>query len=209
VELSDFSTENTTIDIKEQTRALVDAGAKLQGQLIATKAELESLQQIYGEENVRVRAARVRLSILRRELERTSGISGQLTHAEDDDTTHPYPALRQLPQLGVHWANLYRQVRVHETVFDLLSAQYETARIEEAKAIPSVSVIDSPSWPEKKSSPHRLLIVLLSTVCAVVISALSMQIRRFWRAMDDGDPRRILLQHIRASVRNRWCRTSI
>jgi capsule polysaccharide export protein KpsE/RkpR len=206
IELSDFSTKNTTIDIKEQTRAMVDAGAKLQGQLVASEAELESLQQIYGDENVRVRAAKVRLSILRRELERASGIDGQEMHAEDTDATHPYPALRQLPQLSVRWANLYRRVRVHETVFDLLSAQYETARIEEAKAIPTISVIDPPSWPEKKKLPHRLLIVVFSTACAVVMSALWILARRSWLALDDRDARRVLAQRIRGSVWKRWSR---
>jgi len=42
LELSDFSSKNTTIDLKEQTKATVDAGAKLEGQLIAGESELSS-----------------------------------------------------------------------------------------------------------------------------------------------------------------------
>ena len=55
--MSNFSTKDAAIDIKEQTRAMVDEGAKLQGQLIAGEAELNSVQQIYGDQNVRVRVA--------------------------------------------------------------------------------------------------------------------------------------------------------
>ena len=47
-------------------------------------------------------------------------------------STLPYPALRQLPALAVAWVNLDRRVRIEETVYEMLSAQYETARIEEA-----------------------------------------------------------------------------
>src|SRR5271154_1136897 len=172
LELSDFSSKNTTIDLKEQTKATVDAGAKLEGQLIAGESELSSLRQIYGDQNVRVRAAEARDAILRRELQRANGGSSQVSGENDIDAGHPYPALRQLPLLGVQWANLYRTVRVHETVFDLLSEEYETARIEEVKAIPTVGVIDFPGLPERKAGPHRTLIVLISTFISVIITAL-------------------------------------
>ncbi len=48
------------------------------------------------------------------------------------------------------------RVKVQEAVFELLTQQYEMARIEEAKDVPVVSVIDSPGIPEKKSFPPRL-----------------------------------------------------
>jgi capsule polysaccharide export protein KpsE/RkpR len=196
VSLSDFSSKNTTIDVKEQTRAMVDAGAKLQGQLIVGESELDSLRQVYGDGNVRVRAAEARNSILKRELERESGHSSRETEDTDIDATHPYPALRQLPQLGVRWANLYRSVRIHETVFDLLSEEYETARIEEVKSIPSVSVIDFPGLPERKSGPHRMVIVMLSMMLSVVLTGIYLLARRSWVAMDGNDARRLLVARI-------------
>jgi capsule polysaccharide export protein KpsE/RkpR len=209
LELSDFSSKNTTIDIKEQTRATVDAGAKLEGQLIAGESELDSLRQIYGDQNVRVRAAGARIAILQRELQRANGQSSTDSDATDNDATHPYPALRQLPHLGVRWANLYRSVRIHETVFDLLSEQYETARIEEVKSIPTVGVIDVPGLPERKSGPHRILIVLISTLLSIVITAASLLARRSWLEMNDEDARRVLGTRIWATIRDRWRSRSI
>jgi LPS O-antigen subunit length determinant protein (WzzB/FepE family) len=201
--LSDFSSKNTTIDIREQTRATVEAGAKLEGQLIAGESELDSLRQIYGNQNVRVRAAEARNATLQRELQRANGVSGQDLDEKEIDVNHPYPALRQLPQLGVQWANLYRNVRVHETVFDLLSEEYETARIEEVKSIPTVSVIDFPGLPERKSGPHRTLIVLISTLLSFVGTSIYLLARRSWREMDDQDPRRMLATRIGTTIQNR------
>jgi G-rich domain on putative tyrosine kinase len=207
LELSDFSSKNTTIDIREQTRATVEAGAKLEGQLIVGKTELDSLRQIYGNQNVRVRAAEARNAILQRELQRANGQSGQELDGKDIDASHPYPALRQLPQLGVQWANLYRAVRIHETVFDLLSEEYETARIEEVKSIPTVSVIDFPGLPERKSGPHKTLIVLISTLLSAVVSAVYLLARRSWLAMGDQDARRVLAARIGTTIRSRWSRS--
>lgn len=207
LELSNFSSKNTTIDIKEQTRATVEAGAKLEGQLIAGESELDSLRQIYGNQNVRVRAAEARNAILQRELQRANGQSS--SDENDVDASHPYPALRQLPQLGVQWANLYRNVRIHETVFDLLSQEYETARIEEVKSIPTVSVIDVPGLPERKSGPRRTLIVLISTLLSAVMTALFLIARRSWQQMNDEDPRRLLAMRIAMTARDRWRRRSV
>jgi capsule polysaccharide export protein KpsE/RkpR len=209
LELSEFSSKNTTIDIREQTRATVEAGAKLQGQLIAAESELDSLRQIYGNENVRVRAASARIGILQRELQRANGQSAAEPEGNDIDASHPYPALRQLPQLGVRWANLYRNVRIHETVFDLLSQQYETARIEEVKSIPTVSVIDVPGLPERKSGPHRTLIVLISTVLSAVVTAAFLLARRSWLGMGAEDARRVLANRIGTTFRNRLKRDSV
>ncbi|HXC94885.1 MAG TPA: GNVR domain-containing protein [Edaphobacter sp.] len=208
VELSEFSSKNTAIDIKEQTRATVEAGAKLEGQLIAGETELDSLRQIYGNQNVRVRAAEARNSIIRRELQRANGQSN-VGPEIDTDSSHPYPALRQLPQLGIQWANLYRNVRIHETVYDLLSEEYENARIEEAKSIPTVGIIDFPGVPERRTGPHRTLIVLISTFLSFVMTALFLLARRSWVRLDDHDGRRILVDRIGMTIRNAWGRNPL
>jgi capsule polysaccharide export protein KpsE/RkpR len=199
MEMSEFSTRNAAIDIKEQTRAMVDAGARLQGQLIESQSELDSLEQIYGNQNVRVRSAQARVSVLRRERERESdGDISQPSERTGEDA-QPYPALRQLPALAVPWANLYRRVRIQETVYEMLSAQYETARIEEAKSVPTVSVIDPAGWPERKSSPHRLIIIVMSTTLALVMASLYLLAQRSWLAIDETDTRKVITREMAAT----------
>jgi capsule polysaccharide export protein KpsE/RkpR len=200
VEMSDFSTKNAAIDIKEQTRGMVDADAKVQGELIASESELSSLEQIYGDDNARVRAAEARVGVLRRELERTSDGGGAASSGEAGAETQPFPALRQLPALAVPWANLYRRVRIEETVYEMLSAEYETARIEEAKSVPTVSIIDPAGWPERKSSPHRLIVILVSTLLGFVIGSLFLLGQRSWLAMEEVDTRRVIGRELAASV---------
>ncbi len=147
---------------------MVDAAAKLQGELIVGQSELDSLQQIYGDGNVRVRAARARIGVLKSELTKMSGsASPEGSDQSDEASSELYPSLRQLPRLAVPYADLYRRVRIQETVFELLSQQYEMARIEEAKDTPVVAVIDQPLVAEKKSFPPRLLMILLLTAFSV------------------------------------------
>jgi uncharacterized protein involved in exopolysaccharide biosynthesis len=201
-QMSDFSSTHSTIDIKEQTRATVEAAAKLEAQVVVEQSELDSLRQIYGDENVRVRAARARIAELKTHLSAIAGTSAPL---QDDGTVAPgqlaalsrtgveYPPLRQIPRLAVPYANIYRHVRVQEAVFELLTQQYELARIQEAKDVPVIRVIDAPGVPEKKSSPPRALLLVLGTMAILICAAAFTLVRNQWEQLDPRDARRELL----------------
>ena len=224
--MGEFSSTHSTIDIKEQTRAMVDAASRLQAQLIVEQSGLDSLRQTYGDGNVRVRSAEARIAVLQSEIKKMSGSSKALpldgsstsTGADAVSGSHSdelYPPLRQLPRLAVPYADLYREVRVQETVYELLTQQLEMARIQEAKDIPVVSVIDAPGVPEKKSFPPRLYLALLLTMIAVTVTAVLLLIQLRWAAVRNEDPRKVLLQRINDDVRHRlrstinWPRASV
>ena len=191
--LGQFSSNNVTFDIKEQTHAMVDAAAKLQGELIVGQSELDSLQQIYGDGNVRVRAARARIGVLKSELTKMSGSSSD---ESGENSSELYPSLRQIPKLAVPYADLYRRVRIQETVFELLSQQYEMSRIEEAKDTPVVAVFDQPLVAEKKSFPPRLLIILIVTAFAVITTSFYIVLSSMWQQVSPADPRKMLAHEI-------------
>ena len=200
--LSQFSSTNVTLDIKEQTHAMVDAAAKLQAELIVGQSELDSLQQIYGDGNVRVRAARARIGVLKSELGKMSGSASLEGPTQSGEASSElYPSLRQLPRLAVPYADLYRRVRIQETVFELLSQQYEMSRIEEAKDTPVVAVFDLPLVAEKKSFPPRLIVTLLLTMLAVGATCFYIILRSTWEHVGAGDPRKVLAQEIGETVR--------
>jgi capsule polysaccharide export protein KpsE/RkpR len=177
------------------------------------QANLDSLRQIYGDGNVRVRATQARIGELRSQLAKISGSSAPLpeigtTGADDEGGTgngnnELYPALRQLPRLAVPYANFYRQVLVQETVFELLTQQYELARIQEAKDVPVVGVIDSPGIPEKKSFPPRLMLALLLTVIATSVAAALLLAWNRWLHISISDPRKMLAYEIYGTLHAR------
>ncbi len=70
------------------------------------------------------------------------------------------------------------------------------ARIQEAKDIPVVSVIDPPGVPEKKSFPPRILLTLLLTFFAFVAAAAVILIRDRWSQVDSADPRKKLATEV-------------
>jgi len=208
--LSEFSSKNSTIDITAQTRAMVDAGARVQAEVLVEQSGLDAMRQIYGDGNVRVRETEARIATLQHELEKMSGTSAPLPSGAAigtdtaEDRGELYPPLRQLPRLAVPYADLYRRVKVQETVFELLTQQYEMSRIEEAKDVPVVSVIDPPGVPEKKSFPPRLLVALSLTAACFAFTSAWILMRDRWAQISAADPRKLLLHDMLSSVqRNR------
>jgi len=209
LDMSEFASTHTAIDMKEQTRATVEAAAKLEGQLIFEQSELDSLRQVYGDENVRVRSARARVGELQRQLQMISGTSTPLANdkpenpdsvATLDHTVADYPSLRQIPKLAVPYADIYRRVRIQETLYEMLTQQYELARIQEAKDVPVVRVIDLPGIPEKKSFPPRSMFMVIITALIVIAASARLLILNRWNQLSVRDPRKELIGRIAADV---------
>jgi len=113
----------------------------------------------------------------------------------------PYPTIRSLPLLGAKYSDYYRRAKIQETVFELLTEQYELAKIQEAKETPSVKVLDPGTIPEKKSFPPRLLIMFLGTALALSVSVVWVLGSNQWYQVDPADPRKILAREVGATVR--------
>lgn len=193
--LSEFASKNTTIDIKEQGKAMMTGAELLRGQAIAAESELAGLRQIYGPDNARVRAAQARVDELQRQLERMRGSSDKDTADVDG-----YPSIRKLPQLGVEYAHLYRNLSVQEVVFETLTKQYEMAKVEEAKNLPTVRVLDEADVPEHKSKPMRSLIVLLGAVLATMLACVYILGEHWWSGAESDSTLKCFVGELRAGV---------
>lgn len=202
-EFSQFASKNTAIDIKEQGRAMVEAAAALQGQLIAARTELESLRQIYTDNNVRVRALRARVAELQHQLEKLGGKDVSPSNPAPSGSDTLYPSIRKLPLLGVQYADLYRRTKIAEVVYELLTQQYELARVQEAREIPTVRVLDAPVLPEKKSFPPRLILILAGTLLTLVATMGLVLANARWAEFDPQDSGKVLASEVYATIRSR------
>jgi capsule polysaccharide export protein KpsE/RkpR len=195
---SDFASKNTAIDIPEQGKAMVEAAAALQGQLIAAQSEVSGLREIYADNNVRVRTAEARVTELNKKLDE---IGGGDTPGGGLSANSLYPSIRKLPLLGVTYADLYRQIKIQETVYGLLTQQYELAKVEEAKEIPTVKVLDAAIVPTKKTFPPRTVLVILGTMLGMTVAMTWVLGKTRWDAVDASDPRKAFAVEVYTTMR--------
>ena len=223
-EFGQFASQNTTLDVTSQTKAMVEAGADLQGSLMAAQSELEGLEQIYAPGNIRVRSLRARVDELRHQLgemagpkpSATAGVNQGTGAGEEVASTKGsgtqlsdmiYPSIRKLPLLAVRWAELYQQAKVQETVYQLLTQEYELAKIQEAKETPTAKVMDEAAVPERKAFPPRILFVILGAVLGCLMGALWVSGFVFWEAVAPDDPAKGFALEILSVQKAWWQRT--
>ena len=199
---SEFASENGALNVPEQGKAMIAAAAGLDGQLIVAQTQLESLKQIYTDSNVRVREAQARVDELQRQLKEISGKPSDKNASDSQDAESVYPSVRQLPRLGVSYADLYRQTKIEETVFEGLTQEYELAKVQEAKETPSVSVLDPANVPETKSFPSRPLVTLGGMVLFGAFAVAWVFAGESWHRMDTDDPRKTLAVEVFDSIRS-------
>jgi len=75
----------------------------------------------------------------------------------------------QAPALSLELARLTRDLKIQETLFELLTQQYEQYKIEETKDTPTVQVLDKASPPEKKYRPKRANLILIAGIASLII----------------------------------------
>jgi capsule polysaccharide export protein KpsE/RkpR len=185
-QFSQFASKNGTLDVPSQSKAMVESEANLEGQYIAAQSELEGLQQIYTDSNIRVRSLRAKIGGLKQQIEAMSGNKADLT-SSSSDIVGDMPSIRKLPLVGVQWENLYREAKMQETVYELLTQEYELAKVQEAKEIPTVNMLDAPLLPERKSFPPRIAIVVLGTLLAFLLASTFVIGVEAWRQNQSGE----------------------
>jgi uncharacterized protein involved in exopolysaccharide biosynthesis len=201
-DLSEFSSRNATLDPQDQGKAMLDAAAMLQGQLIAAKSELSGLQQIYTSENVRVRSLQAHISELEQQLNALGGKG--YTGSATLDSNSLYPSIRQLPVLGRQYLDLYRRAKVDETVFELLTEAYEMAKVQEAKETPSVKVLDAARIPEKPNWPPRRWLAFFGGVLGLLFASSWVVAIERWSEVDSNEPYKLFLSEISIDARRDW-----
>src|SRR5882762_211981 len=215
-QMAQFSSKNNTLDIQQEGKAILDAAGSIAGEMIAAQSQLEGLRQIYTDNNSRVRSLNARVAELRKQLEKlggtaTNGANGTNASVEQPGDPSaakaggglPYPTIRSLPLLGAKYADFYRRAKIQETVFELLTGQYELAKVQEAKETPSVKVLDPARIPEKKSFPPRLVIMFLGTFLVCAMSVVWVLGSARWEEADPQDPRKVLAQEVAGTLKAR------
>lgn len=192
--LGQFSSKNTTVDIPEQAKGLVEAAGTLQGQLIAAESELTGLKQIYGDDNIRIRSLEGRVAELRRNLRL---LTGQDLPA-GSDAGMPFPSIKKLPLLGVTYTDLLRNATSNEAIYESLSKQYELAKVQEAKDTPTVRLLDPPSYPERPISGHRPTIALAGALVGFLLALVWI----LWKSVRPEDPRKQLVLKTYVTLRH-------
>ncbi|MGZ8983651.1 MAG: GumC family protein [Methylotenera sp.] len=165
VALKETQERTGLIQLDKQGEAIIEAVADLRAQVAAKEVELTAMRAYATAQNPDYRQLREVLTGLRAQLAKVerNNVAGQ------GDVMVP---TGKIPEAGLEYMRKMREVKYQETLFELLSKQFEIAKIDEAKEAATIQVVDKALPPERKSKPKRALMVLLFTIMAFFIGIL-------------------------------------
>ncbi|HTF70823.1 MAG TPA: hypothetical protein VK638_49945 [Edaphobacter sp.] len=143
------------IQLSGQAQMIIQTIGQLRAQIASREVELQSVRTFATDQNPEIVRLNNEISTMRQQLSKLENDQQRATQPGNIAV----PAGR-VPEDALEYARKFREVKYHETLFDLLSRQYEAARIDEAKSAPIIQVIDHAVPPDKRSGPKRALIVL-------------------------------------------------
>ncbi len=198
------STQQKTgiIQVTGQAEAMIRSVAELRADISSREVELQSMKTYATDENPEA----IRIS---REI---SSMREQLAKLENNQSTQQPGDISvptgRVPEAALEYSRKLREVRYHETLYELLLKQYEAAQIDEAKSAPLVQVIDRATPPDKKSGPHRGLIAIGGGVAGVLLGIAWVLLRRGFQQMEQIPETSARLHELRNVFRSKHVSSS-
>ena len=151
------------IQLDGQSKAIIEAVVKLRALMAAKEVELHAMRLFSTEQNPDVMLGEQELSGLRAQL--------ALLEKQSGDPGNVQVPVGNVPEAGLQYVRKLREVKYAETIFEILAKQYEAAKLDEAKTAAIIQVLDPAIEPDRKSSPPRILIVVIVTLLGFFGSA--------------------------------------
>ena len=163
--LRNFQEKHRTIALDTEIEKAIETIATLKSQIILKEVQKGAAG---GINNPYIRSIDQELRELKKQLAKIefgSGVKGR-----DEFGAGFSVPLSKLPEVSLEYARLLRDVKVQEAIYELLTQQYEQAKIMEVKDTPTVQLLDRASPPEKRCFPVRSKIVIFAFILSLIIN---------------------------------------
>ena len=181
-ELRGVQEKSGVIVLDKQAEALITNAALLRAQIAEREVQLKVLRTSATEQNPAVVRLHSELRALRSELSRMESAQGGSPGSAVD------MPVGKLPEAAVDYVRARRELKLQETLLEGMVRQYEIAKLDEAKEGPSLQQVDVAQPPDYKSRPSRALIVVASTLLALIAACAWVVLRRYAAMRRGSDP---------------------
>jgi tyrosine-protein kinase Etk/Wzc len=145
------------VGLDAQTRSVVFTAEQLRAQIAVKEIQLDAMRSFATPRNPEALRLRQEIASMRSELEKLEG-------GRNEDGVASLGGLENLRKL--------RELKFLEFTVELLTKQYEAARIDEAKDAISIQLVDRATPPDYKSKPKVALVVVLTVLGVGLVSVM-------------------------------------
>jgi uncharacterized protein involved in exopolysaccharide biosynthesis len=153
------------IDLDNQGKAIIEAVADLRAQAAAKEVQISTMQSFATPRNPDLIRARQELAGLKTQI-------GKLELGSISGNGDIMVATGKMPEAGLEYLRKLRDLKNQQAVYEMLTKQYESARVDEARNSVVIQVVDPAIVLDEESGPRRILIILLTTVFTLILSVM-------------------------------------
>ena len=162
-QIRDFQKTNRSIDITQQTQAQLELYSEIVSEYMQTEIEHSLALSQYSSDSPAVIALAEKMQLLKQKIK-------SLENSGSDLVPEYIVQIDKIPDLAMQYAQLMLNVEIEKKIIEYLYPQFELAKLEEVKDLPTFEVYDAPQLAGIRSKPKRALTVVLSTVAAFILS---------------------------------------
>jgi uncharacterized protein involved in exopolysaccharide biosynthesis len=141
-----FQKENKAYVIPEQLKLSLNSYATIKANALMTEIQIKALQRERNESSPQIQELQRNLAV----------INQKLKSMETSETPDVLPSFNLSAKLIPIFTNLKRDIEAREQIILLLTKELEQAKIQEAKNVSSLVIVDAAFRPEYKDRPKRL-----------------------------------------------------
>lgn len=185
VSLKEAQTKSGVLEPTGQATMTLSAIAELRAQLSAKLIQLKTAEGSLASDNSTLRQLRQEIQAIRAEL-------SQLKNGRSYDV---FVKADELPEAITDYYRALREVKYQEALFEIISKQFELAKLDGEHSSTILKVVDHATPPSKRTFPKRSLIAAISLLIATIFAVITCYFLRLadlaWESMEiKKDPRR-------------------
>ena len=168
--LKDFQQRHNAVDIEAQTSSLIKSYSDIIATKMSTDIELELARKNYAENSPIVLELKDRSEALAKQIR-------QLEAGKEPLKPRYLIDIGSLPDLATQYAQLKMNLEIKSKVYEFLYPQYEAAKLEELKDLPTLDILDTPREAGLRVKPKRAVMCIIAFALAVVVSIIIVLIK--------------------------------
>ncbi len=160
-----FQEKNKAINLENQSMALIESYSTTVAEKMKSDIELEMALLNYTEDT----------PIIKQLKAKNNALKGQIKNLESSQKglKPDYMIdIAKIPNLSVQLAQLRLKLEIAQKLLEYLYPQFEAARIEEMRDMPTIEIVDTPRESGRRVRPKRAMICLISAFAALCLATL-------------------------------------
>lgn len=153
--LFNFQKKYGIVAVPEQLEVTVKAAAEIESELMKKEMEEYFIKQLYGENSIQHQGILTEIKMLKNKIQE---LKSSTDLSSSSNILFPF---KEMPNIAIEYLRAFREVKIQESVLEIVMPMYEQSKVEEQKSIPTIMVLDKAVPPQVKYSPKRATITII------------------------------------------------